>query len=125
MDFAELRDFVAVARAGSFAAAATATGVPRSTLSKRVQTLEASLELRLIERSTRKLRLTQDGELLLERAARLIAETDDLERLMRDSNEEPRGRLRVSVPVMFGQELMGQVATAYTLRWPETEIDVC
>lgn len=124
MNFTELRDFVAVARAGSFAAAAIATGVPKSTLSKRVQMLEASLELRLIERSTRKLRLTQDGNLLLERAARLITETDDLERLMRDRNEEPRGRLRVSVPVMFGQELMGKVAAAYTARWPETEIEV-
>ncbi|WP_068082665.1 LysR family transcriptional regulator [Polycladidibacter stylochi] len=124
MDLAELRDFVAVARAGSFAAAATATCVPRSTLSKRVQMLEAALELRLIERNTRKLRLTQDGELLLERAARLIAEADDLERLMRDRNEEPRGRLRVSVPVMFGQEMMGQIAAAYTQKWPETEIDV-
>ena len=124
MNFTELRDFVAVARAGSFAAAAMATGVPKSTLSKRVQMLETSLELRLIERSTRKLRLTQDGKLLLERAVRLITETDDLERLMRDRNEEPRGRLRVSVPVMFGQELMGKVAAAYTIRWPETEIEV-
>lgn len=124
MDLAELRNFVAVARAGSFTAAAQVTGVPRSTLSKRVQMLEASLNLRLIERSTRKLRLTPDGELLLERASRLITEADEIEHLMRDRNEEPRGRLRVSVPVMLGQQIMGQVAADYTARWPKTEIDV-
>lgn len=124
MNLAELRDFVRVIRAGSFAAAAETSGVPRSTLSKRIQMLEASLELRLIERSTRKLRLTSDGELLLGRASRLIAEADDLERLMRTRNDKPQGLLRVSVPVMLGQELMGQVAAAYTRRWPKTRIEV-
>lgn len=124
MDIAELRDFVAVVGAGSFARAAEATGVPRSTLSKRIQMLEASLGLRLIERSTRKLRLTPDGELLLPHAVRLTTEADDLQRLMRDRSVEPRGRLRVSVPVMLGQELLGRLAAAYTARWPETEIDV-
>ena len=124
MELAELKNFVAVARAGSFAAAAEAIGVPRSTLSKRVQMLEASLGLRLIERSTRKLRLTPDGELLLERATGLLTDADEIESLMRDRNEEPRGRLRVSVPVMLGQQIMGQVAADYTARWPETEIDV-
>ena len=124
MDIAELRDFVAVVRAGSFAGAAEETGVPRSTLSKRIQMLEASLDLRLIERSTRKLRLTADGELLLPRALQLTTEADDIERLMRDRSTVPRGRLRVSVPMMLGQELLGGLAAVYTARWPETEIDI-
>lgn len=47
-----------------------------------------------------------------------------IEHLMRDRDEEPRGRLRVSVPVMLGQQIMGQVAADYTARWPKTEIDV-
>ena len=124
MNIEELKDFVAVVRAGSFAAASEETGVPRSTLSKRVQMLEASFDLRLLERSTRKLRLTPDGELLLPRALQLTAEADELERLMRDRSLEPRGRLRVSVPMMLGQELLGGLAASYTARWPETEIDV-
>jgi DNA-binding transcriptional LysR family regulator len=123
VDIEGLRNFVAVVRAGSFAAAARDTGVPRSTLSKRVQLLEASLDLRLIERTTRNLRLTTDGELFLERAARLVTDADDLERLMRERIDEPRGRLRVSVPVMLVQELLGQVAAAYAQRWPSTEIN--
>lgn len=124
MNIEELKDFVAVVRAGSFAAASEETGVPRSTLSKRVQMLEASFDLRLLERSTRKLRLTPDGELLLPRALQLTAEADELERLMRDRSVEPRGRLRVSVPMMLGQELLGELAASYTARWPETEINV-
>jgi DNA-binding transcriptional LysR family regulator len=124
MNIEELKDFVAVVRAGSFAAASEETGVPRSTLSKRVQMLEASFDLRLLERSTRKLRLTPDGELLLPRALQLTAEADELERLMRDRSLEPRGRLRVSVPMMLGQELLGGLAASYTARWTETEIDV-
>ena len=113
MDIAELRDFVAVVRAGSFAGAAEETGVPRSTLSKRIQMLEASLDLRLIERSTRKLRLTADGELLLPRALQLTTEADDIERLMRDRSTVPRGRLRVSVPMMLGQELLGGLGIGF------------
>lgn len=124
MDIAELRDFVAVVRAGSFSGAAAETGVPRSTLSKRIQMLEASLDLRLLERSTRNLRLTPDGELLLPRAIQMVADADDVERLMRDRSAEPKGRLRVSVPMMLGQELLGELAAVYTARWPETEIDV-
>lgn len=124
MDIAVLRDFVSIVRAGSFASAARETGVPRSTLSKRIQMLEASLDLSLIERNTRNLRLTPDGELLLPHALRLTTDADDLERLMRDRGTSPRGRLRVSVPTMLGQELMGSLAAAYTTRWPEAEIDV-
>lgn len=124
MDLSELRSFLSVARAGSFAAASEQTGVPKSTLSSRVQSLEASLNLRLLERTTRSLRLTHDGDLLLKRAARLIAEADDLERTMRDRNAEPAGRLRVSVPVTFGQARMGQIATAYVRRWPKATIEV-
>jgi DNA-binding transcriptional LysR family regulator len=124
MEIAELRDFVAVVRTGSFVAAAAATGVAKSTLSKRVQMLEASLGILLIERSTRKLRVTPDGALLLERASQLIADADALERSMRDRNDKPRGRLRVSVPMLFGQAMMGPAAAAYTARWPEATIDV-
>ncbi|AVX04988.1 HTH-type transcriptional regulator AbgR [Maritalea myrionectae] len=124
MEITELRNFISVVRAGSFAAAAEETGVPRSTLSKRIQMLETSLGLRLIERSTRKLRLTADGELLLPRALQLAADADDLERLMRDRSAEPSGRLRVSVPMMLGQELLGELVASYTAQWPETEVDI-
>lgn len=123
MDLSELRSFLSVARAGSFSAAAEQTGVAKSTLSSRVQSLEASLNLRLLERTTRRLRLTPEGEVLVQRAAPLIAEADELERSLRDRNAEPSGRLRVSAPV-FGQARMGQTAAAYVQRWPNASIEV-
>ena len=124
MNLDELRSFVVVARMQSFSAAAKVTGIPRSTLSKRVQMLEASLDLLLIERSTRQFRLTQDGELLLAHASRIISDADEIERLLRDRKEEQNGILRVSVPAMFGQELMGRIAADYLSRWPKVKMDV-
>lgn len=124
MDLMSLKTFVAVVQAGSFASAARATRMPKSTLSKRFQDLESSLGLRLLQRTTRRLHMTADGELLFERARRLIADANDLERLMRDRDKVPRGRLRISVPVLFGNALMGRIAAAYSRRWPETTIEV-
>jgi DNA-binding transcriptional LysR family regulator len=123
MDLDALRDFIAVDQAGSFAAAARATGTPKSTLSKRLQMLEASLGVRLVERSTRKLRLTPDGVLLRDRAVGLLAQADELERLMRGRNDEPQGRLRVSVPVLLGQTHMGRIAAAFSRCWPKVTIE--
>ena len=124
MDFTALRDFVAVVEAGSFAAAARATRTPKSTVSKRVQELEAGLGLRLLERTTRKLRLTPDGAQLFERAQRLVGDAQDLERLMRDRDDTPRGRLRVASPILFGQAFMGHIAAGFVRMWPETTLEV-
>ena len=124
MNLSALDDFIAVVQGGSFAAAARATRTPKSTLSKRVQDLEAGLGVRLLERTTRKLRLTPDGALFYERARRLAADAQEIERLMRDRDEVPRGRLRVAVPILFGQTFMGRIAAEYAHRWPETTIDV-
>ncbi|MGQ0764217.1 MAG: LysR family transcriptional regulator [Gemmatimonadota bacterium] len=124
MDLKALQAFIAVVRKGSFAAAARSTRVPKSTLSKRVQDLEASLGQRLLERNTRNLRLTTEGAMLLERAEWLVSEASEIERLIRDRDTLPRGRLRVSVPILFGQCFMGQLAAAYSRAWPETRIEV-
>ena len=68
MDLQALKEFSTIAAEGSFAAAARKLGVPKSTVSKHVQDLEAKLGTQLIERTTRRLRLTTEGELLLARA---------------------------------------------------------
>ena len=124
MNLSELRSFVSVARTGSYSTASIETGIAKSTLSKRVQVLEKSLGLRLIERNSRGLRLTEEGEILMDRAVRLLADADELENMMRDRHAEPIGRLRVSAPVMFGQEFMGQIAAQYSARWPSSSIEV-
>jgi DNA-binding transcriptional LysR family regulator len=82
LDLAALHDFAAVVRDGGFGAAARRLGVPKSTVSKRVQMLEASLGVRLLDRSTRALRLTAEGEALHRRALSLLADAEETERLV-------------------------------------------
>src|SRR5437879_8228071 len=77
MDLLALADFNLVARHGGFGRAARAAGRPKATLSRRVSELESSLDLRLFERGTRALKLTQEGRALYERTGALLAELDE------------------------------------------------
>lgn len=124
MDLSNVRAFVATVDAGSFAAAARATRVPKSTLANRVGDLETLLGVRLLERTTRRQRLTPDGELFLKRARRLVEDAQDLERLMKDRDATPRGLLRVAVPTLFGMAFMGALAARFAAIAPEAAIDV-
>jgi LysR family transcriptional regulator, regulator for bpeEF and oprC len=124
LDLNAIGDFLAVVRAGSFASAARATGIPKSTLSKRIQMLEASLDTRLLERSTRALRLTMAGQVFQERAQRIMAEVDDARNLLAAQQDAPQGLLRVSAPVLFGQVFLGQIAADYVTRYPKARIDI-
>lgn len=124
MNVSSLADFLAIIDAGSLAAAARATGTPKSTLSKRLADLERALGVRLVERSTRSLRPTDDGLLLKSRATRLMAEFGELERMMRDRAETPAGRLRISTPLLFGQLHMASLAAAYRRSFPGVSIEV-
>ena len=88
--------FVAVVRGGSFASAATSLGMARSTVSQHVRALEDALGVRLIERTTRKLRLTSEGELLFDRMSLGLSAWDDACVAFDERRAEPRGTLRVS-----------------------------
>lgn len=123
-DLASLRAFRAVLREGSFSAAALALRVPKSTLSKRVADLESGLGVRLIERSTRSLRVTQEGEVLAARADRLLGEADDIRRAMGESGGRPRGHLRLAMPTVFGTMLMGPIAAAFRVEHPEVTLEI-
>jgi DNA-binding transcriptional LysR family regulator len=123
-DLNAIADFIAVVRAQSFAGAARATATPKSTLSKRIQTLEEELKTRLIERSTRSMRLTASGQAFYERAVRIIAEVEDAQNFLAAQSKEPQGLLRVSAPVLFGQVFMGGLAARYTRQYPKTQVDI-
>jgi DNA-binding transcriptional LysR family regulator len=124
MDLLALKGFIAVVEEGSFSGAARALRQPKSTISKRVQSLEDDLAVRLLERTTRAVRLTPDGALLLERARQLTAEAEELRRSIRDRDTTPRGPLRVVCSTLFGQVYMGQIAAEFVKTWPETTLDV-
>jgi DNA-binding transcriptional LysR family regulator len=124
MDLLALADFNLVARHEGFGRAARAAGRPKATLSRRVSELESSLDLRLFERGTRALKLTQEGRALYERTAALLAELDETAAAIASGGDKPRGRLRISAPLLFSQTAMGKLAAAFALKYPEVRLEV-
>ena len=124
MDFLALADFNLVARHGGFGKASRAAGRPKATLSRRVADLEASLGLRLFERGARALKLTEEGRALFERAGLLLTELEETAAAIASGGERPRGRLRISAPLLFSQTAMGKIAAEFCLKYPEVRLEV-
>jgi DNA-binding transcriptional LysR family regulator len=124
MDLLALADFTLVARHGGFGKASRAAGRPKATLSRRVADLEASLGLRLFERGARDLKLTEEGRALFERAGSLLTELEETATAIGSGGDRPRGRLRISAPLLFSQTAMGRLAAEFSLRYPEVRLEV-
>lgn len=124
MDLLALADFNLVARHGGFGKAARASGRPKATLSRRVAELEASLDLRLFERGARDLKLTQEGRALHERTAALLTELDETAASIASGAEKPRGRLRISAPLLLSQTAMGKIAAGFALKYPDVRLEI-
>ncbi len=114
-----LRVFVRIAACRSFAQAADQLGLPRASVSLALQQLEARLGVRLLNRTTRRVGLTQDGEVLLERAAALIADVEDIEQQFRPAGSVVVGRLRVDVPSRIARRLIAPALPGLLARHPE------
>lgn len=124
MDLLALTDFNLVARHGGFGRAARESGRPKATLSRRVADLESGLNLRLFERGARTLKLTEEGRSLFERTSVLLAELDETVATIASGGETPRGRLRVSAPLLFSQAAMGKLAARFALKHREVRLEV-
>lgn len=124
MDLLALADFNLVARHGGFGKAARAAGRPKATLSRRVSELEASLQLRLFERGGRLLKLTEEGRALFERTGQLLTELDEAATAIASGGGIPRGRLRISSPLLFSQTAMGKLAAEFGMKYPEVRLEV-
>ncbi|MCA1391222.1 LysR family transcriptional regulator [Bradyrhizobium sp. IC3123] len=124
MDLLALADFNLVARHGGFGKAARAAGRPKATLSRRVSELESSLDLRLFERGGRTLKLTQEGRALYERTGALLTELDETAAAIASGGDKPKGRLRISAPLLFSQTAMGRLAAGFALRHPQVRLEV-
>jgi DNA-binding transcriptional LysR family regulator len=124
MDLLALADFNLVARHGGFGRAARATDRPKATLSRRVAELEAGLGLRLFERGSRMLKLTEEGRALHERTAALLTEIDETAAAIAQGGDRPRGKLRISAPLLFSQTAMGKLAAGFALEYPEVNLEV-
>jgi DNA-binding transcriptional LysR family regulator len=116
--FAEVVD-----RAG-FAAAGRHLGVPKSKLSRRVAELEASLGVRLLQRTTRKLSLTQAGELFHKHCVAMRDAADAADEAMQQARSEPHGVVKVACPVTLAQSTLGPLLGAFTAKYPLVRLDV-
>ncbi len=124
MDLLALADFNLVARHGGFGRASRATGRSKATLSRRVAEMESGLQLRLFERGSRKLKLTQEGMALYERTRALLTELEETVNSVASGAARPSGRLRISAPLLFCQLAMGKLSAEFALKYPDVQLEV-
>jgi DNA-binding transcriptional LysR family regulator len=120
-DLNDLAYFAEVVRHGGFAAAGRALLEPKSKLSRRVAGLEERLGLRLIERSTRRFRVTETGQAFYERCRAMQAEAEQAEALVMQAQAEPHGRIRFSCPTGMVEAVNGLVTT-FLLKYPKVRL---
>jgi DNA-binding transcriptional LysR family regulator len=124
MDLLALADFNLVAAHGGFGKASRISGRSKATLSRRVAELEKSLGVRLIERGTHTLRLTEEGKALHARTEPLLGEIGEVGESLSEGAGTPRGRLRISAPVVFAHMAMGRLAARFTEKHPEVQLEI-
>lgn len=123
MDLNALDDFQLVASHGGFGKASRASGRSKATLSRRVADLEEALGVRLIERGTHSLELTDAGQLLLSRTEGPMHEVAEAIAAARDGLATPRGRLRIAAPLLFSQLALGRLAAQFLAAYPDVQIE--
>ena len=124
MDLNDIVVFTKVVETKSFTGAADALGLPKSTVSRKLAQLEERLGVRLVQRTTRKLALTDIGEAYYERCARIVADIASAEQVVTDMQASPRGRLRVSATVDFSTGHLGAIVASFLANHPEINVEV-
>ena len=120
----QAESFIATVEAGSFTAAARRTGLTKSAVSRRVSELEARLGVQLLNRTTRTLSLTREGERYLESAKALLADWDAAEAELRASGGKLAGRVRLSVPLTYGLNRLTPILVGFMAAHPEVSLDI-
>lgn len=120
----EMLFFVRVVEAGSFSEAARRLHTAPSTVSKLIARLERRLGVRLLERSTRRLSLTSEGQVYYERSQALLAELDDVERQLSEGGRQAGGIVRVNASVSFGTRALEPLLPAFWEAYPNVVVDL-
>ncbi|AIR90998.1 LysR substrate-binding domain-containing protein [Pseudomonas cremoricolorata] len=123
-DLNDLFYFTEVVAAGGFAAAGRRLGIPKSRLSRRIAELEARLGTRLLQRTTRQLKLTAVGERYLHHCQAMLLEAEAADEVVASMSSEPRGRLRVSCPVALAHALLPDIITRFLSQYPLVQLDM-
>lgn len=116
--------FVLVARHGSLAAAARALDLTPPAATKRLAQMEARLGVRLVNRTTRRLSLTSEGETYLAHATRILASIREMEDAVASNRAAPRGLLRVNASLGFGRTTIAPIVSAFCKRYPQVEVQL-
>jgi DNA-binding transcriptional LysR family regulator len=124
MDLQALSDFNLVAVHGGFGRASRISGRPKATLSRRIAELEQSLGTRLIERGSQNLRLTDEGRALHERIYGPLSEIAEAGEAVVLGASSPRGRLRVSAPVVIAHVAFGRIGARFALAYPDVQLEI-
>lgn len=124
LDANDLILFAQVMAAGSFSRAAERTGLPKSTISRRIGQLEAKLGERLLTRTTRRLSITDFGERVLDHAKRLLEETEAATAMALNRQGTPRGLLRVAMPPDFQELDLTPMLLQYASSYPEVHLEL-
>ncbi|MDW2983218.1 MAG: LysR family transcriptional regulator [Rhodanobacter sp.] len=122
--FQEMASFVAVVEAGSFVGAADATGLSKAAVSRHVAELEQRLGARLLHRTTRRLSLTDDGQLFFARAKEMLAAIDEAESEISSRSGEPSGLLRINAPLTFGVMHLAPLWGRFAQLYPKVSLDI-
>lgn len=119
-----MQTFAKVAELESFSQAAQALRLPNASVSTRVAQLEERIGVKLFTRTTRRVRLTDEGAAYLEWARRLLAEIGEIEDQLRGRARKPRGRIRVDVPASAGRHVIAPALPAFLERYPEITVEL-
>ncbi len=122
--FETMQAFVRVVEAGSFTKAAQTLHMSRTTVTQLVQQLEARLQLKLLNRTTRKVNVTEDGAAYYERIVRILSELDDIEGGLPNASAAPQGQLRVDVPSPLATMILVPALPQFHARYPDIQFDM-
>ena len=123
-DLNDMLYFAEVAERGGFAAAGRSLGLPKSRLSRRVADLETRLDVRLLQRTTRKLSLTEAGDIYLRHCLAMRDEALAAGEAVAQMQVEPRGTLRISCPVTLAQSTLGYLIPRYLAQYPKVRLEM-
>ena len=124
MDLNDIVVFTKVVETKSFTGAADVLGLPKSTVSRKLAQLEERLGVRLVQRTTRKLALTEIGEAYYERCARIVSDLASAEQLVTDMQSTPRGRLRLTATVDFSTRYVGSIVAEFLVLHPDINVEL-
>lgn len=124
MDLNEISIFVQVVQSGGFSKAAKKLGMPNSTVSSKVSSLEKRLATTLIQRTTRQLKVTQVGQSFYEMCIKGLQEIQEAEREIASAQSEPQGLLRVTAPVELGSKVLPALVSRYLAHFPKTQVEI-